>query len=111
MSLDEFEKEANNQQEEEIEKEYPFKAIPTIKYYQKTYANGCANNDKKAMFIFKEYESTEKIKRLKTELTAVAQEKVSPKLLDAVAGPARRGRFGSFEQWAKVALGLLLQGK
>jgi len=96
---------------EEIEKSYTFKAIPTIKYYQTTYANSMSNNDKKAVYIFKEYEPVDKIKRLKIELTAVSQGKVDPKLLEAQAGPARRGRYGSFEQWAKVVLALVLQGR
>ena len=105
------EEEQYDKSAEEIVQAYTFKAIPCIKYYQKTYANSMANNDKKAVAIFKEYESVDKIKRLKTELTAVSQGKVSPKLLEALAGPARRGKYGTFEQWAKVVLALLLQGK
>ncbi len=105
------EQQLENRSAEEIEQAYTFKAIPTIRYYQKTYANSMSNNDKKAVAIFKEYESMEKIKRIKTELTAVSQGKVSPKLLEAQAGPARRGRYGSFEQWAKVVLALLHQGR
>jgi len=101
----------SNKAAEEFQPAYTFKAIPSILYYQRTYAGSMSNNDKKAVAIFKEYESIAKIKRLKTELTAVSQGKVDPKLLEAQAGPARRGKYGSFEQWAKVVLALLHQGK
>ena len=102
--------EESEEQEEKTEQDYTFKAIPTIKYYQKTYANGMSNNDKKAVHIFKEFEPIGKIKRIKAELTAVSQGKVDPKLLDAQVGTGRRGRYGSYDKWAKVTLALLLQG-
>lgn len=109
--MDQVDQNSEEELEEQIETDYTFKAIPTVKYYQKTYANGLSNNDKKAVNIFKEFEPTEKLKRIKTELTAISQGRVNPKLLEAQVGPARRGRYGSFEQWSKVVLALLLQGK
>lgn len=88
-------------------KDYSFKAIPTVKYYQKTYANSLANNDQKAVKIFKEYEPRDKISRFKTELLAISQERVSPELCAQTVGPKRQGRFGSYSKWAKICLSLL----
>ncbi len=99
--------ELSQQQKEELEKDYSFKAIPTIKYYQTTYANSMGNNDKKAVDIFKEYEPIDKIRRLKTELTAIAQERVDPNICQTTVGPKRKGKFGSYSKWARIVLCML----
>ena len=104
-SYSEFPKESDFE-----EKDYSFKAIPTVKYSQRTYANSLGNNDKKAVDIFREYEPKDKIRRLKTELTAMAQERVSPQLAQTTVGPKRKGKFGSYSKWAKVVLCMLNTG-
>ena len=93
--------------ETEIDPNAPadLKALPALGSYQKTYATSLGNNDGKAIKLFKEFESQDKIRRLKAELIAISQGRVTDELCVRILGPARRSRFGSFSAWAKYALG------
>ena len=83
------------------------KALPALGSYQKTYATSLGNNDGKAIKLFKEFESQEKIRRLKSELLAIAQGRVSDELCQRILGPVRKSKFGGFDAWAKYALGFV----
>ena len=79
-------------------------AVPTILYYQRTYAGSLANNDQKAVGVFKQYESHEKLRRLQNELVAVKNSKVRESSLERVLGVKRRMQHRSFEHWAELML-------
>ncbi len=86
-------------------------AIPTIRYYIKSYATSLGGNDKKACEAFKQYESQEKYRRLQNELTWMKEEKVSIRICDELIGKKRSGRYGSYERWAELMLLWLNQAK
>lgn len=86
-------------------------ATPTLRYYQKRYALSLSENDQKAIRLFKEYESLEMIRRLQAELQAVATGQVYEQTLFANIGKKRKGRYGTYEEWAKLMLIWLAQAK
>ena len=86
-------------------------AIPTLNYYQKSYASTISNNDQKAVRLFKEYESLEKIRRLQAELGWVSSGQVYFQTLDSVVGKKRKSKYKGYEEWAKLMLIWLSQAK
>ena len=78
--------------------------IPTIKYYQVSYANSMANNDQKAVRTFKDFESREKLGRLRQELVWVRDGMVRSAPLNEIIGAKRRSRYGGYERWASLML-------
>lgn len=86
-------------------------AIPVLNNYQKTYASTMSNNDQKAIKLFKEYESLEKIRRLQAELLWVSSEQVYWQTLDTVIGKKRKSKYKSYSEWAKLMLIWLDQAK
>lgn len=100
--------EAESKESEVPERQAPqVKEIPTIKFYQKTYATSCGNNDPKAMKLFKEYENRDKMQRLKVELLAISRGNVSDDLCARTVGAIRKGRHQSYAKWAIMMLNLL----
>ena len=59
------------------------------------------------MAIFKEYESRDKITRLRAEIYALANGRVPEKLCIQVLGLSRRGKYETYPRWARMMLGLL----
>ena len=51
-------------------------AIPTIRDYQKHYALSLDNNDQKAVRLYKQYESMERVRRFQNELSWVGNGQV-----------------------------------
>ena len=88
------------QQEEQQEPKNYVVAIPTIEYFIKSYARGSSQDDQKAVRVFVEYESREKLTRLRNELSLVKKGQVSPGVCDRIIGPARKARFTTHEAWA-----------
>jgi hypothetical protein len=84
--------------------------IPTLAFYVKLYANSFSGNDKKAMAIFKQYESREKISRLRVEVYSISQGRVPDHVCAGVLGKVRKARFDGFPKWARMMLGLLASG-
>ena len=89
------------------ESENEVRFLPAVQFYQRSYANSCANNDRKALKIYKEFESAEKKRKLNAELNALAQGRVPEQICAQICGPTRKGRYGSYERWAKMMLGML----
>ena len=86
-------------------------AIPMITYYQKTYALSLSNNDQKAIKVFKQYESTEKVRQLQAELRWVANGQVYVPALDGILTKKRKGRYKGYSKWAKLMTIWLAQAK
>jgi len=90
-------------QEEQTE----LKALPGLQFYQKTYANSCGNNDAKAIKLFKEYESREKLQRLRQELIAVSKGRASELVCNKLIGLTRKNRCNGYDKWALMVLNML----
>lgn len=85
-------------------KDYPVKGIPNLDFYRKTYARSCGENDDKAVRICKEYESADRNRKIKAELVAISQDKVSPILLEKIMGKVRPAKHASWVKWALFML-------
>lgn len=83
---------------------FPLKAIPALDHFQRLYGKSCAGDDKKAVRLFKEFESSEKVKRMKGELIAISQNKASDELCGKYLGKMRKAKFGSWAKWAMMML-------
>ncbi len=86
-------------------------AVPTLRYYQKRYALSCANNDQKAIRMFKEYESVENVRRLQSELMWVSGGQVYSPVLDTILGKTRKVKHNGYNHWGKIMLVWLAQYK
>ena len=93
--------------DEPSKQEAAVKALPTLEQYMKTYARSCGNNDQKAAKLYAEYEATEKLNRLKREVSQVAQGIVAEATLIRVVGNARCSKFGGFDKWGRMMIGYL----
>ncbi len=78
--------------------------LPTLDYFQKTYSRSMEGMDQKAVVAFATYESHEKVRRLQNELSWVKDGKVSGSACDRIIGKKRKGKFESYEHWAKLML-------
>ena len=78
--------------------------VPTLEFYERSYAKSCDGNDQKALLTFKNYESKEKLRRLQAELQWVKESRVSEVVCDRVIGKKRKSRHQSYEHWAKLML-------
>lgn len=83
------------------------KAISTVAFYQKRYACSCENNDEKATRLFREYESREKLVRLRNEISWIKEGWVADSVCDETVGMTRKAKYGDYENWAKLMLQLL----
>ena len=79
-------------------------AVPTLQFYQRRYAYALANNDQKAARLFKEYESTEMVRRFQSELMWVRNGQVLEQTLDGILGKTRRSKYKGYTEWAKLML-------
>jgi hypothetical protein len=79
-------------------------SIPMIAFYQKRYANSLANNDIKAAKLFKQYETTEAIKRFQNELLSIKSGLVAETTLTLTLGKSRQTKHKGFNNWAKLML-------
>lgn len=86
------------------ESEGSITAVPTLHDYQKRYALSCSNNDQKAVRLFKEYESMEKVRRLQAELMWVSSGQVYSPVLDSILGKTRKAKYNGYNNWAKLML-------
>jgi hypothetical protein len=93
-------KENNSLEVTEPPKDYPLKGIPNLDFYRRTYARSCGENDQKAVRICKEFESPDRVRKIKTELASISQGNCSPELLERIMGKSRAIRSGSWEKWA-----------
>ena len=84
--------------------------IPTLEDYQKRYAS-TIEEDKKAVVVFKTYESQEKVRRLQTELAWIKEGKVKESTCNRVIGKKRKGKYQSYSRWASLMLLWLSQHK
>lgn len=78
--------------------------IPAIQDFQKRYATSFEGNDQKAARLFREYESKEKLNRIRSELMAVKEGSVAEHICVQVIGKKRAVRFGSYRRWAELML-------
>lgn len=75
-------------------------SVPTVDYFEKTYGRSMEGNDQKAVRVFREYETKEKIRRLQQELMWIKEKRVPDKTLKALIGDKRRSRYQGYDQWA-----------
>ena len=85
--------------------------LPTLEYFQRTYSKTMEGMDDKAIVVFKNYETHEKLRRLQNELTWIKDGKVSASACDRVVGKKRKGKHGSYERWAQLMLLWLAQSR
>ena len=79
-------------------------SIPTVLEWQKSYGRSCEGNDQKAVRIFRDYESKEKVRRLQNELQLIKDDKVRENVLEEVVGKKRMQKYQSYSGWAKLML-------
>jgi hypothetical protein len=82
----------------------PVVSIPTIDYFEKTYGRSMEGNDQKAVKVFAEYETKEKIRRLQNELIWIKEGRVPDTTLKAIIGGKRKARYQGYNQWASRML-------
>ena len=87
-----------------LEEKEEWMSIPTVEYYERTYARSLGDNDRKALRVFKDYETQEKLRRLQTELQYVRDGKVSENLMNRAIGKKRAMRFEGYARWAELML-------
>jgi len=78
--------------------------LPTLEYFQKTYGKTMEGSDSKAVKVFRDYESQEKLRRLQSELTWVKDGKASRVACERVIGKKRKAKYNSYERWAELML-------
>lgn len=78
--------------------------LPAVEYYQKTYAKSLDDNDQKAVRLFREYESQEKVRRLQQELLWIRDGKVKESTCDRLIGKKRKGKYEGYAGWGKLML-------
>lgn len=88
---------------EEAEKLGMHHSIPTLDHYNRTYAR-TMSDDKKALSVFRDFESHEKLRRLQAELMLVRDNKVMVKALDRVVGKKKKSKYESYSRWAQLML-------
>jgi hypothetical protein len=88
--------------EEKLERS--IRHVPMIKFYQTRYGKSLQGNDQKAARVFKEFESEEKVRRLRNELMWVKESRVNERVLSEVLGRKKVSQRGSFEKWAELML-------
>ncbi len=79
-------------------------SLPTLVYYEKMYAKNFEGNDQKALFVFRRYESHEKLRRLQNELVCVKNAQAGMSMCDRIIGKKRKGKYQSYERWASLML-------
>jgi len=88
-----------------LEREYGgISNFPVLSRYIKMYGKSLEGNDKKALSLFKFYETKEQQKRLETELLQIKKEMGSNAVLRNLLGRKRESRHGSFSEWGKMML-------
>lgn len=78
--------------------------LPTIQEYDRKYGISLEGNDQKAVRAFREFESREKLVRLRNELIWVKSEIVTEKACNWVIGKKRKAKHGSYKHWAELML-------
>ena len=79
-------------------------SLPTIIYYEKTYAKSLGGNDQKAVGVFKSFESQERLRRLQSELIAIKNGHASDKACEVAVGKKRLAKYQKYEDWAALML-------
>lgn len=80
------------------------RVIPTLHYWQKTYAQSLGGQDQKSVRVFRDYESQEKTRRLQQELMNIKDGKVTDQALDLIVGKKRKMKYGGYDKWAALML-------
>jgi hypothetical protein len=79
------------------------KALPTLDYFEKRYGRSM-QNDQKAVKVFRDYESMEKLRRLQNELVYVKEQRVGERTCQFIIGRKRAAKHGSYSHWAQLML-------
>jgi hypothetical protein len=79
-------------------------ALTSLDYFEKTYGSTFKSDEKRALQVFKDFESKERLMRLQRDLIAVKDNKVSEAICDQVIGKSRIAKFQSYSNWAKIML-------
>ena len=84
------------------------KALPTIDYYEKRYGRSM-QNDQKAVKVFRDFESVERLRRLQNELVYVKEQRVGERTCHCIIGRKRAAKHGSYSHWAQLMLLWIVQ--
>ena len=87
----------------EEEQTASLQALPTIDYFEKKYGRSM-QNDQKAVKVFRDYESVEKLRRLQNELVYVKEQRVGERTCHFIIGPKRSAKHGGYSHWAQLML-------
>lgn len=74
-----------------------------IDYWVKSYGSS-GGEDQHAVNDFMTCETRELIEPFRTQLYAISKGKYDQKVLDTVVGAKRRGKHGSYDEWARIML-------
>jgi len=76
---------------------------PRIKEFVSVYANG-SGDDQRSAQSFCDCEANETIESLRSELISVSSGNFNPNTFDLLVGKGRIGKYGSYDNWAKLVL-------
>ena len=97
--------------EEEESANRGLNALPTLEYFQKMYGKMMDGADQKAVGVFKDYESHEKLRRLQAELMWIKDGKASESACNRIIGKKRKSKYQSYNHWAELMLVWISQHK
>ena len=80
-------------------------SYPTLSMFVKKYLKPMEGNEKKALSVFKLYETKEASRRLEVELASIKRDEASQKYLNNLVGEKKGKQYQGFDKWA----GLMLQ--
>ena len=78
--------------------------LQTIRDYINTYAASLEGNDQKAVKVFCQFETQEKLRRFQRELIMIKDGGVSDTTCDNIIGKKRKAKHRGYETWASLML-------
>lgn len=78
--------------------------VPSVKHYVDTYGKAFEGNDQKGAKLFREYETQEKLKRLRHELELVKNGQVEKAACENIIGKKRASKHRTYQEWARLML-------
>lgn len=77
--------------------------FPKVTQFLKDYS-GSDTEDRRSAVTFREIEAAESLASLRNELRTISSGNFDEKVLDQIVGKARKLRYGSYQEWAKLIL-------
>lgn len=82
-------------------------SYPTLNIFVKKYLRPMEGNDRKALSVFKLYETKDAARRLEAELSSVKKQEASRTFLNNLIGDKKAKQYQGFDKWAGIMLQLL----